>query len=114
MGPWLPEPIISRLPAGSSLCGPAPWTVDPAERAAQHEQVSMALLVVLERLTPEQRVAFVLHDVFGVPFDEIASALATTPEAARQLATRGRRAAADGAPRRRADKAEQRQAVQAF
>ena len=63
------------------------------------EEVSLALLVVLEALTPEQRVAFVLHDVFAVPFDEIATVLGTTAQAARQLATRARRAVADGRPR---------------
>jgi RNA polymerase sigma-70 factor, ECF subfamily len=115
VGPWLPEPIISRLPAGSSLSGPGPFTDDPAERAAQHEQVSMALLVVLERLTPEQRVAFVLHDVFGVPFDAIASTMDISSAAARQLATRARRAVnAPDVPRHTADTAEQQRVVAAF
>jgi RNA polymerase sigma-70 factor, ECF subfamily len=88
---------------------------DPADRAAEVEQVSLALLVVLERLTPEQRVAFVLHDVFAVPFDEIAAALDTTTEAARQLASRGRRAVAEGgAPRHTAGLDEQRRVLAAF
>jgi RNA polymerase sigma-70 factor (ECF subfamily) len=76
--------------------------------------VSLALLVVLERLTPEQRVAFILHDVFAVPFDEIAAVLGGTPEAARQLASRARRAVADGGPRHRADLSEQRRVLDAF
>ena len=115
VGPWLPEPIISRLPAGSSLSGPGPSGDDPAEQAAQHEQISMALLVVLERLTPEQRVAFVLHDVFGVPFDAIASTMDISPAAARQLATRARRAVnAPDVPRHTADMAEQQRVLEAF
>ncbi len=105
-GQWLPEPVVTRLPA--------PAAADPAERAARTDEVGLALLVVLERLSPEQRIAFVLHDVFAVPFDEIATALGTTPAAARQLASRGRRAAAEGAPRHTADLAEQRRVLDAF
>jgi len=109
VGPWLPEPLVARLPSADTDA------VDPADAAARTEEVGLALLVVLERLTPEQRVAFVLHDIFAVPFDEIAATLATTPEAARQLASRARRAvAADGQPRRRAPLAQQREAVTAF
>jgi RNA polymerase sigma-70 factor (ECF subfamily) len=104
-GQWLPEPLVNRLPDG----GP-----DPSEVATRSDEVSMALLVVLERLTPEQRVAFVLHDVFAVPFDEIATALGTTVEAARQLASRARRAVADGPPRHTADLPEQRRLAAAF
>src|SRR5690349_19454456 len=79
VGQWLPEPVVSRLPSAEP---------DPAERVARDEEVSLALLVVLDRLSPEQRVAFVLHDVFAVPFEEIAAALGTTAPAARQLASR--------------------------
>jgi RNA polymerase sigma-70 factor (ECF subfamily) len=81
---------------------------------ARTHEVSLALLVVLERLTPEQRIAFVLHDVFAVPFEEIAATLGTTPAAARQLASRARRAVADGTPRHTADPAEQRRLLSAF
>jgi RNA polymerase sigma-70 factor, ECF subfamily len=103
VGPWLPEPEVDHVAA------------DPATLAARAEEVSYALLVVLERLTPEQRVAFVLHDVFAVPFDEIAPVLSTTPAAARQLASRARRAVtADDVPRHTADLAEQRRVVTAF
>jgi RNA polymerase sigma-70 factor (ECF subfamily) len=106
VGQWLPEPVVERLPSGDG---------DPAEWVARADEVSYALLVVLERLSPEQRVAFVLHDVFAVPFDEIAAVLSTTSAAARQLATRARRAVhADGAPRHTADLAEQRRVVAAF
>ena len=64
---------------------------DPQDEALLAESVGLALLVVLERLTPAERVAFVLHDVFGLSFDELASIVGRTPEAARQLASRARR-----------------------
>ena len=83
VGPWLPEPVVTDPRV-------AP---DPAAVIEVDDSVRLALLVVLERLTPEQRVAFVLHDVFGVPFEDVARTLGTTPAAARQLASRGRRAA---------------------
>jgi RNA polymerase sigma-70 factor (ECF subfamily) len=105
VGPWLPEPLVDRLPDPGS---------DPGERAARVEEVSYALLVVLERLTPEQRVAFVLHDVFAVPFDGVARVLGTTPTAARQLASRARRAVTDGGHRHTAGPAEQRRVLTAF
>lgn len=111
-GQWLPEPLVGAYAPGPGADGFAP---DPAERAVRADQVNTALLVVLERLTPEQRVALVLHDVFAVPFDEIAEVLGTTTGAARQLASRARRAvgAAD-APRHTADPAEQRRVLAAF
>jgi len=105
VGPWLPEPLVERLPAADA---------DPADRAASTEQVSFALLVVLERLTPEQRVAFVLHDLFAVPFDEVGGVLGTSPAAARQHASRARRALAHGGARHTADLAEQQRVVNAF
>lgn len=102
VGPWLPEPMVEPMD-------------DPAAQVARADEVSYALLVVLERLSPEQRVAFVLHDVFALPFDEIATVLATSPAAARQLASRARRAvSAQGVPRHTADLAEQRRVVEAF
>ncbi|MFD2767640.1 RNA polymerase sigma factor SigJ [Micromonospora eburnea] len=108
-GQWLPEPVVAEVPA---VDGFAP---DPAERAVRAEQLGTALLVVLERLTPEQRVAFVLHDVFAVPFVTIADVLGTTAVAARQLASRARRAvSAPDAPRHTADLAEQRRVLTAF
>ncbi|MFG2055511.1 RNA polymerase sigma factor SigJ [Micromonospora sp. NPDC048930] len=108
-GQWLPEPMVSDVPTAD---GYAP---DPAERAIRADQLGTALLVVLERLTPEQRVAFVLHDVFAVPFATVAEVLGTTPAAARQLASRGRRAVtAPDAPRHTADLAEQQRVVAAF
>ncbi|SCG61855.1 RNA polymerase sigma factor SigJ [Micromonospora halophytica] len=111
-GQWLPEPLVSPLRPAAGADGYAP---DPAERAVRRDQVGTALLVVLERLTPEQRVAFVLHDVFAVPFAQIAGALGTSPEAARQLASRARRAVnAPDAPRHTADLREQQRVVAAF
>ncbi|MEO3780342.1 RNA polymerase sigma factor SigJ [Micromonospora sp. B11E3] len=111
-GQWLPEPVVGPYASGPAADGFAP---DPAERAVRAEQVGTALLVVLERLSPEQRVALVLHDVFAVPFDEIAEVLGTTTVAARQLASRARRAVdASDAPRHTADLAEQRRVVDAF
>jgi RNA polymerase sigma-70 factor (ECF subfamily) len=105
VGPWLPEPLVARLP------GDAP---DPADVAVLDESIRMALLVVLERLTPEQRVAFVLHDVFGVPFDGVAGVLGVSPEAARQHASRARKAVHDRAPRRAASASDQRAVLNAF
>jgi RNA polymerase sigma-70 factor (ECF subfamily) len=89
---------------------------DPEREAMLAESVGLAMLAVLQRLTPAERVAFVLHDVFAVSFDEIAGIVGRTPVAARQLASRGRRrvqgcAAADG---RAADVARQREIVEAF
>jgi RNA polymerase sigma-70 factor, ECF subfamily len=86
----------------------------PAERAEMSDRVGLALLVVLERLTPEQRVAVVLHDAFGMPFADVATVLNTTESAARQHASRGRRAVAEGGVRHNADLAEQRRVLTAF
>ncbi len=88
---------------------------DPAAEALLAESVGLAMLAVLQRLAPAERVAFVLHDVFGVSFDEIAGIVGRTPVAARQLASRGRRrlqgSAEDG---RAADVARHRDIVEAF
>ncbi len=100
-GEWLPAFVVEP-------------DADPADRAEMADQVSIALLVVLEKLTPEQRVAFVLHDAFGVPFDEVAAVLDSTPAAARQHASRGRKAVAEGQVRHTAGLAEQRKVLTAF
>jgi RNA polymerase sigma-70 factor (ECF subfamily) len=100
-GQWLPVYVVDP-------------DADPADHAERADQVSVALLLVLERLTPEQRVAFVLHDAFGVPFDEVAEVLDTTPAAARQHASRARRAVSAGQIRHTAGRAEQRQVLNAF
>jgi RNA polymerase sigma-70 factor, ECF subfamily len=114
-GVWLPEPLVTELPDHrAAMGGTTGFAPDPAERAISTDEVGAALLVVLERLSPEQRVAFVLHDVFSVPFEQIGAILSTTAAAARQLASRARKAVADGAPRHRADLAEQRRVLAAF
>ncbi|MFE3585870.1 sigma factor, partial [Streptomyces vinaceus] len=84
VGAWIPEPLPDRT---DWTGGPA----DPADRVALHESVNMAFLVVLESMTPAERVAFVLHDVFRYPFAEIAGIVARSPAACRQLAASGRR-----------------------
>lgn len=81
VGAWLPEPV----PAGGRA------TTDPAELVAYDESVSTALLVVLDSMTPAERIAFVMHDVFKLPFDEVAGTLGRSAAAARQLATSARR-----------------------
>ncbi|MFL5928730.1 MAG: RNA polymerase sigma factor SigJ [Gaiellaceae bacterium] len=80
VGSWLPEPIVTVDDAAS-----------PEEEALIAESVGLALLVVLETLTPSERLAFVLHDMFAVSFDEIAAIIGKSPAAARQLASRARR-----------------------
>ncbi|MFD7840821.1 RNA polymerase sigma factor SigJ [Streptomyces sp. NPDC059761] len=84
VGAWIPEPLPDRT---EWIGGPA----DPADRVAMDESVNMAFLVVLESMTPAERVAFVLHDVFRYPFAEIAEIIARSPAACRQLATSARR-----------------------
>ncbi len=92
-----------------------PDAADPEREALLAESVGLAMLAVLQRLAPAERVAFVLHDVFGVPFEEIAGIVGRSPVAARQLASRGRRrvqgASEEG---RAADVARQRDIVEAF
>ncbi|MEW1656957.1 MULTISPECIES: RNA polymerase sigma factor SigJ [unclassified Streptomyces] len=110
VGPWLPEPVLD----GAAGTGPAGAPVGPEDRVTLDESVGMALLTVLERLTPAERTAFVLHDVFAVPFPEIAEAVGRTPEAVRQLASRARRRVRAEAPRRTVDRAEHRRTVEAF
>jgi RNA polymerase sigma factor (sigma-70 family) len=88
VGQWIPEPLPEPAEWISSSPG-AP--ADPADRVTLDESVSMAFLVVLESMTPAERVAFILHDVFGYPFTEIARIVGRTPAACRQLASSGRR-----------------------
>jgi len=100
---WLPDPVVSP-DAGA----------DPEHEALIADSVGLALLVVLETLAPAERLAFVLHDMFAVPFDEIAGITGRSPEAARQLASRARRRVRNQAPAPDADVARQRQVVDAF
>ncbi len=87
---------------------------DPQEETLLAESVGLALLVVLEQLNPAERVAFVLHEAFGVTFDEIAPIVKRSPAAARQLASRARRRVRGSVRPRAADLSQQRQAVEAF
>ncbi len=103
VGPWLPEPLVT-----------APTEEGPAERVALDESVSTAMLTVLESLTPAERVAFVLHDVFGVPFPEIAQALDKSPAAVRQSASTARKHVREARPRQQVGRDEHRRAVETF
>ena len=101
VGEWIPEPLPERTEwAGSGLGTASGAPPDPADRVTLDESVSMAFLVVLESMTPAERVAFVLHDVFRYSFPEIAEITGRTPAACRQLASsaRGRIRAAQPAP----------------
>ncbi|GAA1206711.1 RNA polymerase sigma factor SigJ [Pseudonocardia alaniniphila] len=106
VGPWLPEPV-------PSLAFTDPALDDPADRATLDESISTALLVVLESMTPAERVAFVLHDVFAMPFGEIAEVVGRTPAACRQLATSARRRV-DGTRSGRVSRAAHDATVRAF
>lgn len=87
---------------------------DPGQRIAMADSVGMALLVVLEKLAPAERVAFVLHDMFAVPFEEIGPILDRSPAAARQLASRARRRIQGRAVSTQADRARRQKVVEAF
>jgi RNA polymerase sigma-70 factor (ECF subfamily) len=106
VGPWLPEPVVDAPGLG----------VDPADRVTLDDSVRMALLVVLEQLSPAERTAFVLHDVFQMSFDEIASIVGRSPAAVRQLASRARRhVRAEAEPARfEADAREQQRLAEQF
>ncbi|GII87941.1 DNA-directed RNA polymerase sigma-70 factor [Sphaerisporangium siamense] len=99
----IPDPIIS-----------GPGGPDPEQQALLADSVGLALLVVLETLGPAERLAFVLHDLFAVPFDDIAPVIGRTPAAARQLASRARRRVQATAPTPGADPARHRRIVDAF
>jgi RNA polymerase sigma-70 factor, ECF subfamily len=102
VGSDLPEPVVTLGEAG-----------DPEHEALIADSVGLALLVVLDTLAPAERLAFVLHDMFGVPFEEIAPIVGRTPAAARQLASRARRRV-QGAPEPEPNLARQRAVVDAF
>jgi RNA polymerase sigma factor (sigma-70 family) len=99
----VPDPIVSHE-AG----------VDPEHEALVADSVGLALLGVLETLTPAERLAFVLHDMFAVPFDDIAPIVGRSPAAARQLASRARRRVRGTAPAPEVDLTRQREVVRAF
>lgn len=107
LGTRLPEPIVAAAPSGPG---------DPEHQALLADSVGLALLVVLDTLPPRDRLAFVLHDMFSVPFAEIAAIIDTTPDAARQMASRARRRVrgAPGSAPEDVDLARQRELVDAF
>ena len=100
VGPWLPEPMV----------GP----VDTGDRVSLDDSVRYALLVALERLSPAERTAWVLHDIFEMPFADVADAVGRTPEAVRQLARRARQHVAAGTPRVAVDAGTHDRVVGAF
>ncbi|MEV6323537.1 RNA polymerase sigma factor SigJ [Nocardia sp. NPDC051787] len=103
VGPWLPEPLVTDTPQ---------LTEDASEGALRAESVSMAVLVVLETLTPLERAVFVLHEVFGYPHTDIAEILGRTPASIRQLAHRAREHVHARRPRYRADPHTQRRVTE--
>ncbi|AYG05196.1 RNA polymerase sigma factor SigJ [Gryllotalpicola protaetiae] len=105
VGPWLPEPV----PTSAFVAAPP----DPLDRVTLDDSVSSALLMVLESLTPAERVVFVLHDVFTVPFPEIAESVGRSAAACRQLATAARRKVR-GAAARKVSREEHDAVVRAF
>ncbi len=104
VGPWLPEPLVQDADERS----------DPAVRTDLDEDVSLAMLIVLESLSPAERSAFLLHDVFGYSFEEVARIVDRTPAATRKLAARARAAVEARRPRYPARADEQREIVEAF
>lgn len=103
IGVHIPEPIVDRAEG-----------IDPEHEALLADSIGLALLVVLETLSPPERLAFVLHDMFAVPFENIASIVDRSPAAARQLASRGRRRVRGTAPVPDADLRTQREVIDAF
>src|SRR5947208_2137751 len=103
VGSWLPEPVVT-----------IDDSANPEAEALIADSVGLALLVVLETLTPSERLAFVLHDMFAVPFEEIAEIVDRSPAATRQLASRARRRVRGQAPALDPDRARQREVVAAF
>ena len=103
LGVYMPDPVVSSEDGG-----------DPEYEALLADSVGLALLVVLDTLSPAERVAFVLHDMFAVPFDEIAALVDRSPTAARQLASRARRRVQGATPEPDTDLGRQREVVDAF
>ena len=99
IGEWLPEPLISE---------------DPADRVTLDESVSYALLAVLEQLSPAERTAFVLHDIFDMPYGDVGPVVGRAPDAVRQLASRARRRVSETSPRFPASRRDHERAVRAF
>jgi RNA polymerase sigma-70 factor (ECF subfamily) len=110
VGPWLPEPLLT----GGATVGSAPPPPEPDEAAELGEQVSLALLVVLETLTPAERAVFVLREVFGMSVAEVAGALNRSEAAVRQMAHRAREHVQARQPRFDADQRSQREVTERF
>jgi len=106
VGDWVPEPLPDAAEWKGAIA-------DPADRVTLDESVNMALLVVLESMTPAERVAFILHDVFRYSFGEVAEIVGRTPAACRQLASSARRRV-DGAPVRPTPAADQAAVIRNF
>jgi RNA polymerase sigma-70 factor, ECF subfamily len=104
VGPWLPEPLVATSQPKA----------DPADQIELDESVSMALLIVLESLSPAERSAFLMHDVFGYSFEEVAGMVGRSPAATRQLASRARHAVEARRPRYPAAPEDQERVVEAF
>jgi RNA polymerase sigma-70 factor, ECF subfamily len=103
VGPWLPEPLLTD-----------PAAPDPAGAAEQADSLSMAFLLLLERLTPVERAVFLLHDVFGYDYDEIAGIIGKSEDNCRQLALRARRHVGEGRPRFEASRSEREKLASQF
>ncbi|MCA0146133.1 RNA polymerase sigma-70 factor [Blastococcus sp. LR1] len=110
VGPWLPEPLLT----GGSTVAAAPAPADPDRAAEVGEQVSLAMLVVLETLSPPERAVFVLREVFGMSMAEVATALGRTEGAVRQLAHRAREHVQARRPRFDTDRRAQREVTERF
>ncbi len=106
VGTWLPEPIVGPLDTRA--------TDDPMDVVVRDDAVRLAAMVVLDALPPRQRVAFVLHDAFDVPFEEIGEILSCSATAARQHASRARRTLAEADPPPRVDAGEQLELLERF
>jgi RNA polymerase sigma-70 factor (ECF subfamily) len=109
VGPWLPEPLMTGGAVASAQVAP-----EPEEAAELTEQVSLALLVVLETLSPAERAVFVLKEVFGLPVSEVAAALGRSAAAVRQMAHRAREHVEARRPRFDTDRRAQREATERF
>jgi RNA polymerase sigma-70 factor (ECF subfamily) len=103
VGEWLPEPLVEQA-----------TDYNPASEAELSDSLSMAFLALLERLTPEQRAAFLLHDVFAYPFPEVARVLSRSEASVRKLASRARSRLSEGAPRFEARREEQKRLAERF
>ena len=114
-GPWLPEPLVGPVVGtGAPLVPPSSAPADPGDRITLDEQVTFALMTVMESLSPAERAVYVLHEAFGVPLSEVAPLVGRSPAACRQLASRARRHLAERSPRFDPDPGDQARVVDAF